>query len=200
MTLAGLSSDTTGVIAVSGVAPKAWNVAAARRSGVGYVPDDRLREGLFLDQSVARNTNASSLRQLRNWLGLVSRVRAAAQVARWMAALRVRLASTSVPARALSGGNQQRVVLAKVLATNPRVLILNGPTVGVDVGAKEEIHQTIRELAGRGLGVLLISDDLAEIAENCCRVMVLHRGAIVDELSGGAISEDRVRDRIAALA
>lgn len=200
LTLAGLTTRSSGDIVVDGRVQALWDVRQARRVGVGYVPEDRLGEGLFLDQSIARNTNASSLRQLRSRFGLVSRAKAAAQVARWMRDLRVKLTSAGQSVRTLSGGNQQRVVLARVLATGPRLLILNGPTVGVDVGAKAEIHEIIRSLASQGLGVLMISDDLAELAEHCNRLLIMHHGAIVGELAGDDLTEDHVRERINALA
>ena len=88
------------------------------------------------------------------------------------------------PVRSLSGGNQQRVVLARWLARGPRVLVLNGPTVGVDVGSKAEIHGIIRDLAGRGLGVLVISDDLPELLATCHRILVMKEGRITDDLPG----------------
>jgi simple sugar transport system ATP-binding protein len=97
----------------------------------------------------------------------------------------------------LSGGNQQRVVLSKCLSTGPKLLIMNSPTVGVDVGAKETLHLTIRRLADDGMGVLIVSDDLGELVENCDRVLVFRRGAVVDELSGARLTEDALAAELA---
>ena len=94
--------------------------------------------------------------------------------------------------------NQQRVVLSKWLATAPRVFVLNGPTVGVDIGAKEAIHLAIRRLAERGMGVLMVSDDLTELAEHCSRVLVFQRGVVAGELSGDALTEDALLSRLGA--
>jgi simple sugar transport system ATP-binding protein len=100
----------------------------------------------------------------------------------------------------LSGGNQQRVVIGRWLLTDARVLVLNGPTVGVDVGSKAGIHRKLRELAREaGLAVLMISDDGPELAQNCNRVLLMHRGRLVDELSSDALSEEALADRLKGL-
>jgi simple sugar transport system ATP-binding protein len=100
----------------------------------------------------------------------------------------------------LSGGNQQRVVIGRWLLTEAKVLILNGPTVGVDVGSKAAIHRKLRELAERqGLAVLMISDDTPELAQNCNRVLVMHRGRIVEELAGEALTDDALTVRLRGL-
>ena len=104
------------------------------------------------------------------------------------------------PVNHLSGGNQQRVVLARWLLTGARVLILNGPTVGVDVGSKAQIHRKIRDLATQdGLAVLMISDDVPELVQNCNRVIIMHRGRFVDEVGPDALDEDTLNDRLKAL-
>jgi simple sugar transport system ATP-binding protein len=103
-----------------------------------------------------------------------------------------------LPARSLSGGNQQRVVLAKWLASNPRVLILNGPTVGVDVGSKAEIHEFIRSLAKQGIGILLISDDIPELMQTCHRILLMRAGKIVEEFRREDISEQELNTELVA--
>ena len=100
----------------------------------------------------------------------------------------------------LSGGNQQRVVIGRWLLTDPKVLILNGPTVGVDVGSKAEIHRRIRELAAStGLAVLMISDDVPELIQNCNRILLMHRGEIVDRLDARSVEEDDIHGRLKGL-
>ena len=102
------------------------------------------------------------------------------------------------PVQSLSGGNQQRVVLARWLARAPRVLILNGPSVGVDVGSKSDIHDIIRDLAASGLGVVVISDDLPELLATCHRILVMRGGAIVDEIAGGTVTEAELAHKLAS--
>ena len=110
----------------------------------------------------------------------------------WIERLDIKTPSGDLPVKNLSGGNQQRVVLAKWLAINPRILILNGPTVGVDVGSKAEIHELIRSLAKQGLGILLISDDIPELTQTCHRILLMRSGKIVEEFKRENISEDRL--------
>jgi simple sugar transport system ATP-binding protein len=196
--VAGLEARGTGEIAVDGTPLPACTVRVAARAGIGYVPEDRLREGLFLDRSIADNANASSLRRLTAGPGLLSTDRMRKQAARWVDDLGVKTPSVDVPVRQLSGGNQQRVVLARVLATQPKVLVLNGPTVGVDVGAKEEIHATIRRLAARGLAVLMVSDDLPELVQSCGRVLVFRHGRVAADLDADGLTGDALQEQLSA--
>jgi simple sugar transport system ATP-binding protein len=108
--------------------------------------------------------------------------------------LRIKAPSSLVPVRSLSGGNAQRVVLGKLLANHPRVLILNGPTVGVDVGSKEQILSLLRDEANNGMGIIVISDDSPELVAVCNRVLIVRQGKIVDELSGSNVSVSRIQD------
>ncbi len=196
--LAGARAASAGEIEVDGVRQRIRSVRDSVRAGLAYVPEDRLSQGLFLGQSVARNVTAASLRRLPSAMGLVSPGRVEAEAAAWTNQLGVRVPSLGAAVRTLSGGNQQRVVLSKWLATAPRVFVLNGPTVGVDIGAKEAIHLAIRRLAERGMGVLMVSDDLTELAEHCSRVLVFQRGVVAGELSGDALTEDALLSRLGA--
>jgi simple sugar transport system ATP-binding protein len=196
--VAGLESRGTGEIAIDGTPLPACTVHTAARAGIGYVPEDRLREGLFLDRSIADNTNAASLRELTSGARLLSTRRTREQADRWMRDLGVKASSIEAPVRQLSGGNQQRVVLARVLATRPKVLVLNGPTVGVDVGAKEEIHATIRRLAADGLAVLIVSDDLPELVQSCRRVLVFRHGRVAAELGADGLTGDALQEQLSA--
>jgi simple sugar transport system ATP-binding protein len=173
-------------------------VRAAARAGIGYVPEDRLREGLFLDRSIADNATASNLRDSTTSAGLLSLRRTRDQADRWVRDLGIKASSIDAPVRQLSGGNQQRVVLARVLATRPKVLVLNGPTVGVDVGAKEELHATIRRLAADGLAVLIVSDDLPELVQSCTRVLVFQQGRIAAELGPAQLTGDALQEHVNA--
>ncbi|MBE7550373.1 MAG: sugar ABC transporter ATP-binding protein [Anaerolineales bacterium] len=150
--------------------------------GIGYLPEDRLTEGLFLEQSVARNVVVRTIGNLRGALGFTDPRKINGQVNQWVEGLRIKTSNPVLPVKTLSGGNQQRVVLAKWLASKPKVMILNGPTVGVDVGSKGELHSLMKELAGEGMGLLVISDDIPELLQTCNRILLMRHGRIVEEI------------------
>ncbi|SDP20687.1 ribose transport system ATP-binding protein [Streptomyces sp. cf386] len=160
----------------------------AIRAGVAFVPSDRKRYGLMTDRTVWENTTAVS------WLGLgrggfaPSRAELVCRATDLTERLRLRGGPYDVVAR-LSGGNQQKVVFAKWLATEPRIVVLDDPTRGVDVGVRAEMHRIVGELAAGGAAVLIASTDLAELTEVCDRVLVFVRGRITGEVSGGRLTE-----------
>jgi simple sugar transport system ATP-binding protein len=164
--------------------------------GIGYVPEDRLTEGLFLEQSVARNMVVRIIDGLRGTLGLTDPKKIDGQVNRWVEAIRIKTSDPALPVNTLSGGNQQRVVLAKWLASKPKVLILNGPTVGVDVGSKDELHTLMKDLAGEGMGLLVISDDIPELLQTCNRILLMRDGHIVEETKSTDTNEDELSSRL----
>ncbi len=184
--LSGARARTGGEVFLAGASLPNGDLPAALAAGIAYVPEDRLTEGLALDQSLAFNLASATLSSFGGWGGFVRDTNIAAHAQRWLNDLGVRAPSPDLPVRALSGGNQQRVALGKWLSTRPRVLILNGPTVGVDVGSKRAIHDRLRALANQGLAILLISDDLPELAESCQRVLMMHQGRIAHKLIGDA--------------
>jgi simple sugar transport system ATP-binding protein len=197
--LFGLGAVDSGRIEIDGEAIRPGDIRKAVERGIAYLPEDRLTEGLFLEQSIERNISAAGLKSFARragWLnfGLLRDV-----VRRWMAALSIAAPSAACPAQILSGGNQQKVVLAKWLATKAKVLILNGPTVGVDVGAKAEIHGKLADLACQGMGIIVISDDLPELEGLCDRVLVMHRGRIVDEFVPAEVARGMLAVRLSAL-
>lgn len=189
LALFGLRPADEGEIRIDGRPVKIRSVRDAIAHRIAYVPEDRLTEGLFMSQSIGRNILVSSLDRLAGRASVVDRAQAQAMVARWIREFRIVTPSAEQPVETLSGGNQQRVVLSRWLATSPRILILNGPTVGVDVGSKSEIHETIQELARGGMAVLLISDDLREVLQNCNRILVMKDGRLVAEHQAGAVTE-----------
>jgi simple sugar transport system ATP-binding protein len=190
--LFGIAPADSGSIRIDGKPVRIRRVSDAVRAGIGYVPADRLTQGVFLDQSIARNIVAASIDRLVGKLNLL-RSRAAAEVAESGArAMNLVMASVDAPVRSLSGGNQQRVVLAKWLNRNPRILILNSPTVGVDVGSKHDILDMVRAKAGEGVAILVISDDVPELVAVCHRVLVVREGRIVDVLEGDQLTEDQI--------
>ena len=199
LALFGMRPDHTGAVEIDGQPVALRSVDDAIRHGIAYVPEDRLSEGLFLSQSVARNMLASSLDAVSNGV-TVDRAKAAATADRMIAAMQIATRDRDTPVGNLSGGNQQRVVIARWLLTKARILILNGPTVGVDVGSKAEIHRVIRDLAReQGLAVLMISDDVPELLQNCNDVVLMHRGRFVERFDPKTADEDRVSDALRRL-
>lgn len=195
LSLFGLYPLDGGEITLDGSRLKLGSVEDAVGKGIGYIPEDRLTQGLFLSKSLADNVSSTLLDTVKNWAGFLRIGELRRLAGEMLDSLQVKLSSIDSPALALSGGNQQRVVIGKWLARGPKLLILNGPTVGVDVGSKQKIHGRLRELARGGMGVIVISDDLPEIAANCNRVLLVHRGAVVREFSmdvhgEGDISEE----------
>jgi simple sugar transport system ATP-binding protein len=197
--LFGLEPAESGEIFVEGRTVSIQTVIDAIDHRLAYVPEDRLSEGLFLEQSIERNIVVGILDTLRGRLGLVDPDRIRSSAGEWIEALGIKTPDSRAAVANLSGGNQQKTVLAKWLATRARIWFLNGPTVGVDVGAKMDIHRRIRRLAERGLGVLIISDDLPEIVETCSRALVMHRGRIVEEVVGDELDEKRLADSLSKL-
>ncbi len=195
--LFGLVAPDTGTIVLEGREVPLGDPIAAANAHIGYVPEDRLTEGLFLSQSIVRNVAVGRLHAHQN-LGVLSLNALVAEAAGWLQRLKVKAPDIEAPVQSLSGGNQQRVALARWLSRGPRVLVLNGPSVGVDVGSKSDIHAIIRELAGEGIGVIVISDDLPELIATCHRILVMRAGRIVDEMEGGSVSEEQLSVRLAS--
>ena len=180
-----------GEVRIGGQAVRLGSVAAARRAGLAYVTDDRRGTGLILGQSVAWNIVMSTLRRVTPW-GLVSAAAEQAQVAGALDRFDVRPRLPGARVVNLSGGNQQKVVFAKELLSAPRLLLLDEPTRGVDVGAKAEIYRQLRELAGQGLGVLVASSELPELLGLCDRIVVMQAGVTVASFEAG-VSEATLR-------
>lgn len=194
----GSQPATSGTIAVDGKPVSIRSIQDAIAAGIGYVPEDRLSQGLFLEKPIADNIIASSLDAHRTWWRALDSRRIRATITRLFTELRIHAPNPQAPVRSLSGGNAQRVVLAKWLATDPRVLVLNGPTVGVDVGSKAQILDLLREEAKRGMAVIVISDDAPELVACCHRVLVVARGRIAHELTGDEIAVETIQQRMAA--
>jgi len=195
--LFGLVSADSGRIAVGGRDVPLGDPIAASEARIGYVPEDRLTEGLFLTQSIVRNVSIGRLDAHESG-GFLKRDSLVAEAADWLRRLKVKAPDIEAPVQSLSGGNQQRVSLARWLARAPEVLILNGPSVGVDVGSKADIHDIIRELATTGIGVIVISDDLPELLATCHRILVMKAGAIVDEVAASGTDEADLTHRLAS--
>ena len=190
LSLFGELPADAGRIFVEGREVKLNKIMDAVRAGIGFVPEDRVREGLFLEQPISNNITVGIIDRLIGKIRFVNDKQKTVESDQWIKRLEIKTPSGDLPVKNLSGGNQQRVVLAKWLAINPRILILNGPTVGVDVGSKAEIHELIRNLARQGLGILLISDDIPELTQTCHRILLMRSGKIAEEFKRENISED----------
>jgi len=198
LSLFGMNPPDAGEILIDGRIVRLPDNRAAIREGIGYVSEDRLALGLIMPQSIAENTVVTVLDRLCGPLGLIDHRQRGQTIAHWMGELQVKTATAERPVRELSGGNQQRVVLAKWLATKPRVLILDSPTVGVDVGAKAGLYRTIDELAALGLAIILISDEAEEVLQMAHRVLVMTNGRITGSFQPADVTEDQLREAINA--
>jgi ABC-type sugar transport system ATPase subunit len=167
------------------------NPREAIAAGIAYVPEDRKREGLFLGLPIRFNITSACLTDLSR-MGVVSRGRDKALAGRMAGDLRVKAPSIETAVGTLSGGNQQKAVLARWLARRPRVLILDEPTRGVDVGAKAEIYRLVREIASEGIAVIMISSELPEVLGLADRILVMREGRLVGELDAAAADEQQV--------
>jgi monosaccharide-transporting ATPase len=186
--LAGVERPDRGSVLVGGRTPRGPRDAIRR--GVVFLPEDRKREGLFLDLNVTDNICLGRMVQART--PFVSPRKQRREAATLVERLRVRTRSLSTPARLLSGGNQQKVMLSRWLEVGAGAFVFDEPTAGVDVGTKMEIYGFLRELAGRGAAVVLFSSDFEEIKLMADRVIVLRRGRIAGEVSGVEVTEDRL--------
>lgn len=166
--------------------------------GIGYVPEDRLTEGLFMERSIGDNIIVSKLGRLCSKIGVLNRKQIESDVSSVTAQLKIKTDNSDNAVQTLSGGNQQRVVLGKWIARDMDILILNGPTVGVDIGSKYDIHQLLKDLAREGRGVIVISDDLPELMALTNRIFVMNKGTIETELTTSQISEQELAGYIGA--
>jgi rhamnose transport system ATP-binding protein len=187
----GVDRWDAGAVRVGGKPLPPASPTAAMAAGLALVPEDRRAQGLVMDMSIERNLGLTQLRALRRG-GLMSRRRERSRAADWALRLRLKYARLSDAVTMLSGGNQQKVVLAKWLATGPAVLIVDEPTRGIDVGTKAEVHRLLSELAGRGLAVLMISSDLPEVIGMADRVLVMREGRLVAEIPRAGASEESI--------
>lgn len=194
----GIRPADSGRILINGEEREIASIRDAVHAGIGYVPEDRLTQGLFLDVSIADNIVAASLDSYRKRSGLLDLKMIRASIAGLFDRLRIQAPNVGAVVRSLSGGNAQRVVLAKWLSRKPSILILNGPTVGVDIGSKEEIIAILREQAAAGVGVVVISDDIPELVTSCHRILIIRDGRLVAELTGAEIVEAEIQNRMAA--
>ncbi len=190
LALFGVLRGVSGEIRVAGapVAPASPNAAKSKSVGMALIPEDRKTEGLMLPMSLRDNLSFASLERISRG-GVIDHAREMKLVGDMIDLLAIRASGTEIPAGALSGGNQQKVVIAKWLMAEPRIILLNDPTRGIDVGTKQEIYQLLRRLAGAGAAIVFYTTDYSELIGCCDRALVLYDGAIKRVLVGDEITE-----------
>ena len=194
----GMRKADAGAMTLNGAPYQPANIRKAIAQGMAYVSEDRLSLGLLQKQSIGDNAVISVLHKLTAATGLISETRKADLIRHWIRELGVKIGTPEDAISTLSGGNQQKVVLAKWLATDPKLLILDSPTVGVDVGARAGIFRIIRALADEGLAILLISDEVTEVMFHSDRILQMADGRIVEEFDPRKITVPQLEERIYA--
>ena len=190
--ICGLRPVIDGKVQLHGQRLRARSYAQAAQAGVVYLSEDRKGSGIFLDLSIAQNIAVLDLKSLTGPLGLLNSKAEADRAHNLVRRLGVRMGGIDMPVSSLSGGNQQKVAIAKQLAVDPKVILMDEPTRGIDVGAKSEIHRLLRDLARSGIGIVVISSELPELLGLCDRVLVIHEGTVAGEVEGEAMTEEAI--------
>lgn len=189
--LFGIAPAQEGNVYLNGKKIEIHSVADAMKHGIGYVPEDRLTQGLFLDKSIQENTVAASISKYMKH-GKLDYKEMYQITEEWIKKIGCNAQSPTPPIRTLSGGNAQKMVIAKWLNTSPKLMVLNGPTVGVDIGSKADIHGILHELASNGMGVIIISDDISELIQNCNRIIIMKNGKSSGIINAEELSETQL--------
>ncbi len=187
-----LEGEITGEVELAGKRLELRDYGDSIGQGIVYLSEDRKGDGLFLEMAIAANISALDLNQVAARLGVIDETREAEQAIRLGDQLNLKRGHVWQPVSALSGGNQQKVAIAKMLSVNPKVIFLDEPTRGVDVGAKAEIHRILRQLARNGVGVVVISSELPELIGVCDRVIVIREGMVAGEVTGEEMTEEMI--------
>ena len=187
--LAGVVPARTGQVRLNGTTIRLRSPSEAIAHRIGYVPEDRLNDGLFLDKPIRDNVITAVIGKLRGRAGQVNRAKARALAEQIVQDLQIATPDIEKPVQSLSGGNQQRVLIGRWLTIDPAILILHGPTVGVDVGSKDIIYRIMQRLSQSGIGIILISDDLPELLQNCDRILMMKKGRLADQFDARHLAE-----------
>jgi len=187
----GVDKYEHGSVEFLGEKLKANNPGAAMAKGIAFVPEDRRQQGLFMPVSIKNNISVTLLRKLSK-NGLINKASELLLTGEWSKKLQIKFNSIDDSVDRLSGGNQQKVVLAKWLSTEPRLLIIDEPTRGIDVGTKAEVHRFLSEQADRGLGILMVSSELPEVLGMADRVLVMREGRLVSQLDINEATPEKV--------
>lgn len=192
--ICGIDPKSSGNVYLEGKKVDIRNYRQAIEIGIGYLTEDRKAQGLFLNLSVVKNITAACLRKTVKGLLINSEIEK--QIGeQYVKMLSIKVSNLNQPINSLSGGNQQKGMIARWLAINPRVIIMDEPTRGIDVGSKAEIHKLLRNLAQEGIGVIMISSEMPEIIGICDRVVVIHEGNITGILESNELQEERIMAR-----
>ena len=187
----GAERMVAGTVKLEGRTLRIKECADAKKAGIAYIPNDRKLEGLMLNRSIEQNICLSVLDKVKGLIG-ISKKKEAAVANEWVERINIKTTDVHKDVNSLSGGNQQKVVMGKWLATEPKVMILNEPTRGVDVGAKREIYKIVLDLCERGMAVIMISSDLPEMISMADRVVVIHEGRVAGEVKGDEITQNNL--------
>ncbi len=190
--ICGIAPADSGEIYIEGEKVNIRSMEDGVKKGIGYVPESRLTEGLVLTKSVEDNIVMTVFDRLRGRGGLISYRKKAETAKEWIRTLNIKPGYPDMLTSKLSGGNQQRIVIAKWLATNPKILIIDEPTNGIDVGAKSEIHGLLRELAKEGMGIIMVSSELPEVLAISDNILIMRRGKINGRMEGASASQEQI--------
>lgn len=193
--LCGINVPESGEIIMDGDVVSINSTEEAVRKGIAFVPESRQNEGLIVRQSVEDNITLTIMKSLIGKLSIINFDKKRKAALEWINTLNIKPSYPNMIVQKLSGGNQQRVVIAKWLATNPKVLIIDEPTNGIDVGAKREIHQLLRELASKGIGIIMVSSELPEVLAISDKVLVMRRGRITASFVGDDVTQEEIMNK-----
>jgi len=193
LALFGMDPADSGKIFVEGKEVHIRSVKDAIQAGIGYVPENRLEQGLIMKKSVSENIVTVIIKRLLGNFNLIDSKKWDTTVDSWINELGIKVANPEVPVQTLSGGNQQRVVIAKWLSVQPKILILDSPTVGIDIAAKSSIHSIVREMANKDVGIIFISDEIPEVVNNCNRIAIMRNGRIFKQIDAADVTEAEIQ-------
>jgi simple sugar transport system ATP-binding protein len=188
----GLNNPDSGEILIDGKIEKINSAWQAIDLGICYLSEDRLGKGLFIEKEIGENLEVTLIKDFVGKSGLIQKNKLKKKIGELAQELNIKTPSLDLTISSLSGGNQQKVVVAKWIAANPKIFILDGPTVGIDVGSKSDIHNIIRGLAEKGIGIIIISDEIPEIMHNTNRILVMQRGRIIKEIATDCTNEEEL--------
>ncbi|GAK59141.1 ABC transporter related protein [Candidatus Vecturithrix granuli] len=196
LSLFGMNPPDSGEILLDGIPVHLRSNKEAIAHGISYVPEDRLTLGVVMQQSIQQNLLLTMIEKFLNAFKLLDKARMVSSVTQWIQDLRIKASNPQNPVNTLSGGNQQKLVLAKWIATQPKVFLLDSPTVGVDIAAKSGIYEIVKRLTFQGMGILMISDEVPEVLYNCHRILLMRKGRLVGEFFPEHISELELNQKI----
>lgn len=185
---------------IGGEKKKIRSPGVAIKNGLAYVPESRQTEGLIMSKSLKENLCIASLKRISNKVGMIQKRSMLSLAEGYISRLRIQPPYANMAAQQFSGGNQQRIVFGKWLATNPKILIIDEPTNGVDIGAKDEMHRIIKDIAKEGIGVIMVSSDLPEVLKLSDRILVMRGGRIVAEMNPKTATQEQVMEKCLAVS